>query len=49
MPELLERRFYKRTEQGDEIVDLLQDADYMIIKELMTKEEVTKIYPLHKF
>lgn len=45
MTQLLERKFYK----GDKEVSELKDADYMIVKELLTREEAEKRYPLHEF
>ena len=47
--ELLERKFYRKTESGDIEVDQLQEADYMICKQLMTREEAEKAFPLHEF
>lgn len=43
---LLERKFFKSTENGDIQVGELREADYMIIKQLMTREEAEKIFPL---
>ena len=48
---LLERKFYRKSDDvslPDIEVSELQDADYMIVKQLMTKAEVEKEYPLKK-
>lgn len=46
---LLERKFYKSTETGDIEVTELHEADYMICKQLMTKEEAGKTFPLMEY
>lgn len=43
---LLERKFYRTTHSGDIEVEDIQKADFMIVKILMTKQEVEEKYPL---
>lgn len=46
---LLERKFFKQTPTGDVEVTQLSEADYMICKQLMTRAEAEKAFPLMEF